>query len=104
MYKNGETLKMLMEMFCQKLIVSNVILAILDHLKPNIFFVGQPWLVDIECHPFSKSLYPTLSRICVRVDSVLEFVLLFYSWFRIVNFKRIITPWCPLMNIATSSW
>ena len=43
MYKNGETLKMLMEMFCQKLIVSNVILAILDHLKPKIFFVGQPW-------------------------------------------------------------
>ena len=30
-------------MFCQKLIVSNVILAILDNLKPKIFFVSQPW-------------------------------------------------------------
>ena len=28
------------EIFCQKLIVLNVILAFLDHLKPKIFFVG----------------------------------------------------------------
>ena len=42
-YKNGENLKMLTEIFCQKLIVSNVVLAFLDHLKPKIFFVGQPW-------------------------------------------------------------
>ena len=35
-YKNGENLKMLIEIFCQKLIVSNVILAFLDHLKPKI--------------------------------------------------------------------
>ena len=34
---------MLIEIFCQKLIVSNVILAFLDHLKPKIFFVGQLW-------------------------------------------------------------
>ena len=33
-YKNGENLKMLIELFCQKIIVSNVILAFLDHLKP----------------------------------------------------------------------
>ena len=26
-----------------KALVSNVILAFLDHLKPKIFFVGQPW-------------------------------------------------------------
>ena len=42
-YKNGENLKMLTEIFCQKLIVSNVILAFLDHLKRTIFFVGQSW-------------------------------------------------------------
>ena len=41
-YKNGENLKILIEIFRQKLIVSNVILAFLDHLKPKIFFVGQP--------------------------------------------------------------
>ena len=42
-YKNIENLKMLIEIFCQKLIVSNVVLAFLDHLKPKILFVGQPW-------------------------------------------------------------
>ena len=42
-YKNGENLKMLIEIFRQKLIVSNVILAFLDYLKPKIFFVDQPW-------------------------------------------------------------
>ena len=34
-YKNGENLKMLIEIFCQKLIVSNIILVFVDHLKPN---------------------------------------------------------------------
>ena len=34
---------MLIEIFCQKRIVSNVILAFLDHLRPKIFFVLQPW-------------------------------------------------------------
>ena len=38
-YKNKDNLRM----FCQKLIVSNVILAFLDHLKTKIAFVGQPW-------------------------------------------------------------
>ena len=42
-YKNGEHLKILKEVFRQKLIVSNVILTFLDHPKPKIFFVGQPW-------------------------------------------------------------
>ena len=40
-YKDGENLKILTEMFRQKFIVSNVILAFLDHLRPNIFFVTQ---------------------------------------------------------------
>ena len=39
-YKNGENLKILIEIFRQKLIVSNVILACLYYLKPKIFFVG----------------------------------------------------------------
>ena len=42
-YKNGEYLKILIEMFCQKLIVSNVILTFLEHLKPKMFFVIHPW-------------------------------------------------------------
>ena len=42
-YENGEYLKMLKEIFCQKPVVSNVILAFLDYMKTKIFFVGQPW-------------------------------------------------------------
>ena len=42
-YKNKENLKMLIEIFCQKLVVSNVVLAFLDYLKPKTFFVDQPW-------------------------------------------------------------
>ena len=41
-YKNGVNLKILIEIFCQEIIVSNVIFAFLEHLKPKIFFVGQP--------------------------------------------------------------
>ena len=43
MDKNGENLKILIEIFCQKLIVFNVIPAFLDHLKPKMFFTSQPW-------------------------------------------------------------
>ena len=42
-YQNGENLKMLIEIFCQEPIVSNVILAFLDYLEPENFFVGPPW-------------------------------------------------------------
>ena len=41
-HKNRENLKMLIEIFCPKFIVSNVILVFLNHPKPKIFFVGQP--------------------------------------------------------------
>ena len=54
-YINGENLKMLIEIFCQRLIDSNVILTFLDHLKPKVFFVA-----NIEYHPCSKSLDPPL--------------------------------------------
>ena len=53
-YKNGENLKMLIEIFCQKLIVSNVILAFLDHLKPKIFFVSQPCWPTKSTTPFQN--------------------------------------------------
>ena len=42
-YENGQNLKTLIEIFRQKLMVSNIILAFLDHLKPKIFFDEQPW-------------------------------------------------------------
>ena len=42
-YENAENLKILIEIFLQKLIVSNVVSAFLDHLNPKLFFVGQPW-------------------------------------------------------------
>ena len=42
-YKNGENLRIMIKVFRQKLIVSNVNLVVLDHLKPKTFFVGQPW-------------------------------------------------------------
>ena len=35
--------KLLIEIICQKLIISNVILAFLDHPKPKVFFIRQPW-------------------------------------------------------------
>ena len=40
--KNGKNLKMLIEIIREKLVVANIILAFLDHLKPGIFFAGQP--------------------------------------------------------------
>ena len=39
--KNGENLKILIEIFGQKLIVSNVISAFLNHLKPKIFLLAN---------------------------------------------------------------
>ena len=50
-YKNGENLKILREVFRQKLTVSNVILVFLNHLKPKIFCVVQSWW---QTPPFFK--------------------------------------------------
>ena len=52
-YKNGENLKILKEIFRQKFIISNLILAFLDHPKPKIFFLGQLWW-PTERVPFFK--------------------------------------------------
>ena len=43
-YKNGENLKILIEIFCQEVIVSNFIFGFLDHLEPKTSFNSQPWL------------------------------------------------------------
>ena len=40
-YRNAENLKILIEIFRQKLLVSDVILAL--NLKPKMFFLGLPW-------------------------------------------------------------
>ena len=53
-YKDGENLKMLIEMFRQKLVVSNVILTFLDHLKLKIFFVSQSWWPTLSATPFQN--------------------------------------------------
>ena len=62
-YKNGKKFKVLIEIFCQKIIVSNVILAFLDRFKPKPNFLRRPTMVvDIErpspsqnrrIHPFA---------------------------------------------------
>ena len=52
-------MKILIKIFRQQVIVSNVILAFLDHLKLKIFFADQPWWpTDLL---FSKSLDPLLT-------------------------------------------
>ena len=53
---------MLIEIFCKKPIVSNVILAFLDHLKPKTFFVGQPWSPTYSAIPFQNLwIHPSVS-------------------------------------------
>ena len=61
-YKNGEKLKILIKVFCDKLIVSGVILTFLDHVKAKIFFVIQPWwlIYSTPSTLFWKSLDPPL--------------------------------------------
>ena len=72
-YKNGENLKMLIEIFCQKLTVSNVILTFLYHLKPKIFFVG------IERHHLSKSLDPSLQ---IKINFMIITTSMIYTLFK----------------------
>ena len=55
--KNGENLKILMEIFCENFNNCNVVLAFLDHLKPKTFFIDQPWWLAEYTH-FSETLDP----------------------------------------------
>ena len=58
-------------MFRQKFIVSKVILAFLDHLKPKIFFVCQPWYQNLWIYPW-KCL-PDKGFICEKLLSEATF-------------------------------
>ena len=53
----------MIEIFRQKHMVSNVILAFLDHLKPKNFFDSQRWPTQERPSPFSKSLNTPLLRL-----------------------------------------
>ena len=58
---------MLIKILSQKLIVSNVILTFLDHLKPKIFFVDQPWWPSYSATPF-QNLWIRPRKLCHIVD------------------------------------
>ena len=59
--KNGQSSKMLIEVILQKRIVSNFILALLEHMKPRIFFVSQPWwLVEGATHFQNLWIHPCI--------------------------------------------
>ena len=63
LYKIGESFKILIEIFRQKLTVSNVILAFLDHLKPKNF---RPNMVPNIERPYFKisGCNPVEARTC----------------------------------------
>ena len=63
---------MLIEVIRQK-IVSNVILAFLYHLKPRIFFVGQPWW-PTESVPFFQNIW---IRPGMPISSLLKLLFVF---------------------------
>ena len=73
-YKHGQNLKMLIEIFCPKL-VYNVILAFLDHLK-----------LGIERHPFSKSLDPPLHIIYIYIHKYIHIHFIIYIYIYIYIF------------------
>ena len=52
-------MKILIDIFCQKLIVSNVISALLDHVKPKNLSPTN-YGDRYRAPPFSKSLHPPL--------------------------------------------
>ena len=84
-YNNGENLKMLIEILCQKLIVSNVILAFLDHLKPKIFFVGQPWWPTKSATSF-ENLW--IRRWAILFSKNLVHIKYIYSWYLDISNTR----------------
>ena len=76
-------MRILIEIFRQKRIASKVILAFLDHLKPKIFFVDQPW-------------WPTLSAPSPFQNFWIRPCLLFtISWIYIVS---LIVNWSLLIR------
>ena len=88
-YKNGENLKMLIEIFCQKLIVSNVILAFLDYLKSKIFFVGQ-------------SCRPTLSATPVKYNKNTDILLFLTVIYYRATWKKYWKNICECRQVKNS--
>ena len=64
-------MKTLIEIFCQKLLVSNVTLVFLDHLKPKISFAGQTWKPMIKNK--LKEFLSELKKFKVQKILVLEY-------------------------------
>ena len=62
MNKNGENLKIPLEIFCSKLYVSNIISAFLGHLKPKIFFAGQQCLPTLSTRFQNLWIRPYLTQ------------------------------------------
>ena len=68
-------MKILIEIFCQKLIVSNVFSAFLDYLKPIFFFFCRPTMVaGIEPPLFKISASAPGKRYCAQVASDVSYV------------------------------
>ena len=65
-------MKILTEIFCQKLIVSNVFSAFLYYLKPKFFFRRPTMVAGKERPPFSKYLHPPLVTRCLLVGYSLQ--------------------------------
>ena len=101
-YKNGENLKMLIEIFCQKPTVSNAILTFLYHLKPKIFFVG------IERHHLLKSLDPSLQ---IKINFMIITTSMVYTLFKseVVSsppevFRFAMVSQTPRIRCLENSW
>ena len=62
---NRENLKILMQIFRQKFLVSKVISAFLNHLKPKNFNRRPNIVANIERPSFSKFLDPSLADRCL---------------------------------------
>ena len=65
-----ENLKILLEIFCQKVIVSKAILTFLEHLKLKLFYACQPWwpiysapsFQNLWIRPWFRGLFGDISR------------------------------------------
>ena len=73
--KNWESLKILKEIFRQKRVVFNVILAFLNYVKPKVFFAGQPWSPTYNA-PFSESLDLPLFTLIIWCNKLLFLIIL----------------------------
>ena len=99
-YKNAENLKILTEIFRKKLIVSNVILTFLHHLKPKIFSAGNhvgrhrasPPFQNLQSRPWNryslKLTFAFIKLICTRSNTldIVFFIKIFLLIFIALDF------------------